>query len=59
MSIFSDDDLDRLRSYYPGHPGKLSHRAALRTARGLTAFGGQHQTRLVLNQEDPLHACDP
>jgi hypothetical protein len=26
MTIFSTDDLDRLRSYYPEHPGKLSHR---------------------------------
>jgi hypothetical protein len=26
MSIFSEADLDRLRSYYPEQPGKLSHR---------------------------------
>ena len=26
MSIFSDDDLGRLRSIYPGQPGKLTHR---------------------------------
>ena len=26
MSIFADADLDRLRSYYPEKPGKLSHK---------------------------------
>ena len=26
MSIFSEADLDRLRTYYPERPGKLSHR---------------------------------
>jgi hypothetical protein len=28
MSIFAADDLDRLRSYYPERPGKLTHKLA-------------------------------
>jgi hypothetical protein len=44
MTIFSDDDLDRLRAVYPERPGKLSHRLTdhpLLTLEALVELGGR------------------
>lgn len=63
MSIFSDDDLSRLRSYYPEHPGKLSHQLAghpLLTLESLVELGKRlPRSSVEYNAGDLPYGVDP
>lgn len=63
MSIFSDDDLNRLRSYYPEQPGKLNHRLTdhpLLTLESLVELGRRLPAKSVeYNAGDLPYGVDP
>jgi hypothetical protein len=63
MSIFSDDDLDRLRSYYPEQPGKLGHRLTghpLLTLESLVELGKRlPRSSVEYNAGDLPYGVDP
>lgn len=63
MSIFSDADLDRLRSYYPERPGKLSHKLTdhpLLTLESLVELGKRlPRSSVEYNAGDLPYGVDP
>src|ERR1044072_4116215 len=63
MSIFSEGDLDRLRSYYPEEPGKLSHSLLghpLLTLEALVELGKRlPRTSVEYNAGDLPYGVDP
>ena len=63
MSIFSEADLDRLRSYYPEQPGKLSHRLTghpLLTLESLVELGKRlPRASVEYNAGDLPYGVDP
>jgi len=63
MSIFSEADLDRLRSYYPERPGKLSHRLTghpLLTLESLVELGKRlPRSSVEYNAGDLPYGVDP
>jgi hypothetical protein len=63
MTIFTDDDLDRLRAVYPERPGRLSHRLAghpLLTLEALVELGGRLPAKDVeYNAGDLPYGVEP
>ena len=63
MSIFSENDLARLRDYYPDHPGKLSHRLLghpLLTLESLVELGKRlPRSSVEYNAGDLPYGVDP
>jgi hypothetical protein len=63
MSIFTADDLDRLRALYPGRPGRLSHRLTdhpLLTLEALVELGGRLPAKDVeYNAGDLPYGVEP
>jgi hypothetical protein len=63
MAIFSEADLDRLRSYYPARPGMLSHRLAghkLLTLESLVELGKRlPRASVEYNAGDLPYGVDP
>jgi hypothetical protein len=63
MSIFTEGDLDRLRSYYPEQPGRLSHRLAghpLLTLESLVELGKRlPRASVEYNAGDLPYGIDP
>jgi hypothetical protein len=63
MSIFSEGDLDRLRSYYPEKPGKLSHQLTghpLLTLEALVELGKRlPRSSVEYNAGDLPYGVDP
>ena len=63
MSIFSEGDLDRLRSYYPERPGKLSHKLTghpLLTLEALVELGKRlPRSSVEYNAGDLPYGVDP
>jgi hypothetical protein len=63
MTIFAEDDLDRLRAVYPERPGKLSHRLTghpLLTLEALVELGGRLPAKDVeYNAGDLPYGVEP